>query len=374
MPWQDTLPDLAQPSVQGWFNAPPEAADPVTGWWAAIDLDTAITVQFVTDVELRTLKNLNVVRGVSVDRAVALQVAYTLALQRGLTATMNLGLRGTFFLDLGTNVNFGRVTSLVKVRGVDVVRTLNFATAVQLGRVYDLGGLSSTLVFGTGLVMANVQPIDLSISLNVNRALDLVPARVVALTQSLTVNQSLAMGFPPTAALFQNFTTVGAGTYTIPRWCDKIAMIALGGGGGGQASAAFGAVGKGGYNGEYGSMTVERGVDIPYSQTTMAVDVGAGGAAGVWDGTGFGKNGEASTVVTGAGTLTGPLGAGGVGFGDNDGESPGNLNYDGISAVGGATQTGNAAGNPPGGGGAGSPSLSSGYAGARGQVWFRAYQ
>lgn len=374
MSWGSTLPVIEAENLPGWFETIPGGEAPGTGWWAGLDIDGALTVQFITQAELVSFTGWELVVALSVNRNAVLQAVKMLAAERALTVTIDLGLGGTFFLANDADLNVDRLLGLGLVHDLAASQTITSTRQMQTFMLLNYDFAPGVVTVGRSNTLALNAALSFTQNFTANRLATFGFINGINASQQLTVNRNAALGFPPTADLFQNFTTVGAGTYTIPRWANFIAMIALGGGGGGQASAAFGAIGKGGYNGEYGTMTVERGVDIPWSQTTMAVDVGAGGAAGVWDGTGFGKNGEASTVVTGAGTLTGPLGAGGAGFGNNDGESPGNLNYDGISAVGGAVQTGNAAGNAPGGGGAGSPSFSSGYAGARGQVWFRAYQ
>ncbi|AIK68958.1 minor tail protein [Mycobacterium phage Tiffany] len=143
------------------------------------------------------------------------------------------------------------------------------------------------------------------------------------------------------------FTTVGAYTYNIPANCRFLDIIVLGAGGGGQASLAILNVGASGLPGEWNSVTLQRGVDIPWGLSQITGSVANGGS-------------------------------GGIGWADRNGargKSPGNFTWNGKLYVGGGAATGdNQAGKPPGGSGSGHyPGFGSGQSGARGQVWIRAY-
>ena len=184
-------------------------------------------------------------------------------------------------------------------------------------------------------------------------------------------------------------TTIGAYTYPIPVWCRYIDVVLLGGGGGGEGGG-WGLPGGGGYGGLWAWVTLERGVDIAWAvkQITGSVpDGGNGGGSGPIPGGGS-AGGNATATPTGGSTVTanggaGRSGAGGsnqAGFLTSNGNTNGgrDLLLNGVTYTAGALVTsGNGgAGNPPGGPGRGANSFSGSPAGkgARGQVWFRAYQ
>ncbi|AJA43698.1 minor tail protein [Mycobacterium phage Milly] len=191
-------------------------------------------------------------------------------------------------------------------------------------------------------------------------------------------NGVAANAFPAMAPLPQQFATAGNYTYTIPYWCRFIDIVVLGGGGGGQASAALFNYGAPGEPGEWRSVTIERGVDIPWALASITGSVGNGGAGGIGPSILPGAWGDATTANYGS-TLSAPGGSGGIGWAGSQalsrGKSPGNFTHNGQLYTGGAAVTGNnQPGNPPGGSGSGSAQFSSGSNGARGAVWFRAYQ
>ncbi|AYD82136.1 minor tail protein [Gordonia phage Turuncu] len=191
-----------------------------------------------------------------------------------------------------------------------------------------------------------------------------------------------AAAYSPVEPTTTTYTTVGAFTYPIPNWCIFIDIIGLGGGKGGQTgSGANGQPGSGGLPGVWAGITLQRGVDIPWSETQFPGVVGAGGAGGANSDNAAGQNGTASTITASVGTLT-AAGGTGVNSGSTrrDGPGPGNYTYLGIEYVGGALSDGSGLpGNPPGGGGSGGNggvfgNRTRGGAGARGQVWLRARQ
>ncbi|AYB69929.1 hypothetical protein SEA_MUCHMORE_7 [Mycobacterium phage MuchMore] len=179
------------------------------------------------------------------------------------------------------------------------------------------------------------------------------------------------------------FTTEGAYTYNIPANCRFLDIIVLGAGGGGQALLAILNVGASGLPGEWNSVTLQRGVDIPWGLAQITGSVAKGGAGGLGPSILPGAWGEASTanytLLNGSSaTLTANGGSGGIGWADRNGargKSPGNFTWNGKLYVGGGAATGdNQAGKPPGGSGSGHyPGFGSGQSGARGQVWIRAY-
>ncbi|QXN74430.1 hypothetical protein SEA_FLOAT294_47 [Gordonia phage Float294] len=193
---------------------------------------------------------------------------------------------------------------------------------------------------------------------------------------------SASAAFSPVEPVTTAFTTVGAFSYPIPGWCTYLDLIVLGGGRGGQTgSGANSQPGSGGLPGEWAVATLQRGVNIPWSEAQLTGTVGAGGAGGANSDNAAGQPGGNSTVVASVGTLTG-LGGTGVNSGSTrrDGPGPGNYTYLGTEYVGGALSDGSGLpGNPPGGGGSGGNggvfgNRTRGGAGARGQVWIRARQ
>ncbi|QBP29685.1 minor tail protein [Mycobacterium phage Typha] len=186
-------------------------------------------------------------------------------------------------------------------------------------------------------------------------------------------------GFAPHAALAATYTTVGAYTFTIPVWCRYIDVILLGGGGGGKGMATAGFWGQGGRAGVWTSVTLERGVHIPWTAIQITGTVGAGGTPGQGSFLSAGNGGPGGATTASAAGWAGASAAGGAGgtaqnFTDNSGLSPGNRTHNGVTYTGGSLALiGN--GNAPGGGGAGAQvSTGNGGAGARGQAWFYCYQ
>jgi hypothetical protein len=108
-------------------------------------------------------------------------------------------------------------------------------------------------------------------------------------------------------------------------------------------------------------------VDIPRATNLLQIIIGAGGAPGGSSG----ANGASCQVIaTGASTLIGTGGVGGVRGESKTGRSPGNHIHNGVPYVGGAAQFSSGPGNPPGGGGPGASSFfMSPEAGAPGAVW-----
>lgn len=171
---------------------------------------------------------------------------------------------------------------------------------------------------------------------------------------------------------YTTYTATGAYSYTIPDWCNKIDILVLGGGqGGGGGSVGNG---TGGQCGSWVVTTVQRGVDIPWSTTSITGTVGAGGTAGGAGGGTGGTGGTSTATATGMTTQSAIGGSGGVGPTNVVGASPGNQTLNGITYYGGGTQSNlNSAGRVPGGGGGAGGFASAGGKGGDGQVWFCAY-
>ncbi|AEJ95105.1 structural protein [Mycobacterium phage JHC117] len=180
--------------------------------------------------------------------------------------------------------------------------------------------------------------------------------------------------WPEFTSATQQYTTAGAFTYDIPANCLYLDIIVLGSGACGKGMQFIDLWGPGGGAGQWNSVTLRRGVDIPWSVLTVTGTVGQGRPS---NGQGASLAGNPTTAtITGYGSITGAGGVAGSSAGGGlEGKSPGNHVRNGITYVGGAAQ-GNigGAGNPPGGGGAShTTTFGSGGAGANGSVWVRAY-
>jgi hypothetical protein len=190
------------------------------------------------------------------------------------------------------------------------------------------------------------------------------------------------------------FTTVGAHSFTIPEWCTHLDVVLIGGGGGGCGGAAANVAGMEGFAGSWNALTIERGNQITWDATTIAVEVGAGGTGGkggnaaALDRRMLGQDGKPSTCTTVSLTAAGGLAAHSVqmppytvninawnnGAGNkvfNRKTYIGAVAFQGMSAM-------NKAGKTPGGGApGGAGGLFGGQAAGAGGVggaWIRAYQ
>lgn len=194
---------------------------------------------------------------------------------------------------------------------------------------------------------------------------------------------TVGAAFPASAP--DSWSQIAAGTYTynIPYWCRYIDIVLLGAGGGGASSGPFYLLGGfPGSPGTWATVTLERGVHIPWDTATITLVAGTGGARG--SGGAGGTAGGAGTASTasapGWAGLSAPGGAGGpqhpTGVNANDGPSPGNKTYNGQLYTGGGVQTDDGGtGKAPGGAGAGGSNFGgSGGVGGPGGVWVRSYQ
>ena len=182
---------------------------------------------------------------------------------------------------------------------------------------------------------------------------------------------SVAAAFPANPPATTEYPLAGTYTYDIPYWCTFIDLILLGGGGGG-ANAIGGVIpGAGGQAGFFATVTAKRGVDIPFTTTSIGIVVGPGGAAAV-------NGGSTTATATGMASQTALGGTQGAGTNGTTGASPGNKIFNGVTYAGGAAQTTpGAAGNAPGGGGGGANPLAgapNAGAGAHGAAWVVARQ
>ena len=148
------------------------------------------------------------------------------------------------------------------------------------------------------------------------------------------------VGWPTLSPDTQSYTTAGSHTYNIPRNYRYIQLVGVGGGASGQTGhGGINAAGQGGKGGVWASVVLERGVDIPYSEMTLSITVGDGGAQPANSDHAASNPGAATTITSAsAGTLTA---AGGTGNNPNNqtGLGPGNHTLDGVIAPAGANTT-----------------------------------
>lgn len=162
-----------------------------------------------------------------------------------------------------------------------------------------------------------------------------------------------AAGFGAHTPVSASYTAPGTYSYAIPVWCAYIELVGVGGGEGGDSGSGAFVAGAGGAGGVWNAITIQRGVDIPWTATSLTVvvgDGGTGGPAGPLNSDGAGGN---PVVWSYSGTTLLTCSGGDDGGSGQNGKSPGNYTYNGVLYTGGAAQTSGSAGNPPGGGGRG---------------------
>ncbi|AYB69208.1 minor tail protein [Gordonia phage Foxboro] len=233
----------------------------------------------------------------------------------------------------------------------------------------------------TGQFLASLQAHLLAVQTGAGEHVATLAARLVA-TLDASATFPGRGAYSPVAPTTTAFTTVGAFTYPIPAWSIYVDAIGVGGGRGGQTgSGANSQPGSGGLPGVWAGITLQRGVDIPWSEVQLTGVVGAGGAGGANSDNAAGQPGGNTTITASVGTLT-AAGGTGVNSGSTrrDGPGPGDYTYLDTTYTGGALSDGSGLpGNPPGGGGSGGNggvfgNRTRGGAGARGQAWLRARQ
>jgi len=177
----------------------------------------------------------------------------------------------------------------------------------------------------------------------------------------------------------------GTGSYSIPSWCNKIDVVAIGGGGGGLNGRNLLNNGGGGGAGSWQNTTLTRGTTLPTSTTTLTYTVGAGAAN--QNHQVFSPNYTDGSATTCTGTGMTSVSAAGGETGKNQGKTmqgdgAANNTYGGLTYVGSADAGDNSSspsvpGNSPGGGGQGGKgqlfSGDSGSSGASGAIFFYAY-
>lgn len=164
------------------------------------------------------------------------------------------------------------------------------------------------------------------------------------------------------------YSTAGSHRVSVPTWARSVQVVALGGGGGGSGGDLLGSNAcRGGQPGQWASGVL---TDLP---SALSIHVGAGGAAG--PSVQPGAAGVASWVRTGNAEIKGAGGAGGSGYGDPAGLSPGTKEFFGRQYVGGAVAWQTEPGHAPGGGGGAADTKPIGRRlggnGGAGKIWLR---
>lgn len=306
---------------------------------------------------------------VGADRAMVPSLALTAA-DRALAADVSrCGIRVSA---VGAAVSADRLVVRPRVSPFDAAMA---ADAARLGVRPSEAGVSadSTLV----RLRANVLGSAVAQGLAVVQAV-----RLPGVAMSGVAGDSALAGFTPHAEATLSFTAVGQAVYVIPVWCRFVDVVLLGAGGGGASSGiAYLLGGFPGEAGKYATVTLERGVDIPWATTQIVITISSGGSRGSGGFTGNpgGKGGNTLASAAGWAGLTGVGGDGGVtsatGTPDNAGISPGDLTYNGRAYKGGGSAGTGKPGDPPGGGGGGGGSFGQAAGvGASGAAWCRAYQ
>ena len=181
------------------------------------------------------------------------------------------------------------------------------------------------------------------------------------------------------------FSYAGSWSYRIPDWAERLDIVCIGGGGGGEGGG-LAVTGSGGSSAPWAYRTIIRGVDVPLSTKYLSGVIGTGGRPGKgfefpgspadgFGGTNGEQGGQTTAVASGMTSVISAGGAGGLAQPTVAGAGVSDLVLNGKTYAGCNSQSlPGAAGNSPGGGGAGGwPGLGSGGNGADGQVWIRAY-
>ncbi|APD19162.1 hypothetical protein SEA_MITTI_29 [Mycobacterium phage Mitti] len=334
MPWSPNPIQLTRQSV-GWTTTPtPAAVGNAPGWRAGIR---------------------ELARAYSLSEAQAILVVKTVAAGLGISDAEALAL-------VTLNAPAASVSS---------------ASAGAVEHVLGVVGVASSTSSASALIAAQL----VAAATGASVAAATLLMRIVAAALSAS-SASAGAAFPAQSPAPTQYDSPGTYNYSIPYWCRFIDVVLVGGGAGGNGGSAAGATGHGGFAGVWASITLERGVHIPWTAAVIAIVVGVGGTAGAGGVVGaLGGTGGTSSAsadgwagISAAGGTARPL----VGLLHRPGDGPGNHVHNGITYVGGAESLNGAAGNPPGGAGSGGVggifSGATGGAGAPGRAWLRAYQ
>lgn len=174
-----------------------------------------------------------------------------------------------------------------------------------------------------------------------------------------------------------------SGNLDIPAYARFIDFVLIGGGASGQTgSGAVGTIGRGGEAGYWLGVTLQRGVDVPWSTVVAAITVGAGGPrAEDHDMAAPSPGGASGVSLAGTSAIIASGGDGTRAEAQQSGMDAGNYTYNGKVYVGGTGgNTTVREGQPPGAGGCGGAggafgNRTQGWAGGKGRVWatFRSF-
>ena len=167
-------------------------------------------------------------------------------------------------------------------------------------------------------------------------------------------------------------------TISFPAWARFIDFVGIGGGASGQTgNGGTGFAGRGGNPGEWYAVTIERGVDIPWTTKQAVLSVGKGGAQAANHDFAAPNSGSVSRIsIAGYGDIVAQGGIETRSETEQDGKAAPNFTYNGNVFTGG--QGGSGANHPtgyrPGGGGSGGDggffgSRTRGHAGGDGTIW-----
>lgn len=386
MSWTTEPAFFSGNTQKGWFNnAYSDQVNSQTGWFAVLgQLDYALTVQYLTEAELEICRTLNLVRSITATRQAAFTAIYNMTLDMPISTTGALGFSSTYWLDNQLSVSFQRALVLTRIAAMSLPTSLTVTGSLDLARGQYLNMETiEQFTAATGLVRATLISANFSNVFGTNLALERYKG--IYLSSSLAMNRTATLDFPPTGLPVEtSYATAGNFSYTIPRNCNYIDAVAVGGGGGGQGGGALNSDGQGGDPGSWGYRTYQRGVDFGWDTVTLPLTVGVGGGKGFGPFKDVGTDGGASTVRSGQvnqiSASGGKAGASGAAGGNPIGYGPGTIVFNGRSYVGGGDTPLKppSDGKPPGGGGSGGQGgFSGGNAGgngAVGKVWFYAYQ
>ena len=166
-------------------------------------------------------------------------------------------------------------------------------------------------------------------------------------------------------------------TISFPAWARFIDFVGIGGGASGQTgNGANGVAGRGGNPGEWYAVTIERGVDIPWTTKQAVLAIGKGGARAANSDFAEPNPGSASWIrIAGYGEIVAQGGIGTRSEAHHDGKAAAIFTYNGNVFTGGlGGYEGSPTGERPGGGGSGGNgglfgSRTRGHPGGDGTIW-----
>lgn len=380
--WFDDAPAPALVRAPGWFETTtePDEAPTEIGWWALLTIDTRSIADPVQSVTLLAIKRLALAQLAAATQSLTLRKIATAVFTNTATTTQLLTLQKIAKLALANTAPAVQALALVRVVGLALTPAAGAGVqALGLARVGTLQ-LSSTAPATQTFALGVIQALDFASAGAGVQALGLGKTALVTMV-SYGVGRPGLFGasFRPTAETTLAITATGQ--YTIPRWCDAIDFVLIGGGSGGYGgNGGNGQDGLGGNAGSWDAITLRRGVDIPFQTTQLQVTVGAAGAQSPGRESAGGAGGNSLVYSPSLSVLA--TGAGGQprnGYGNAQGLTAAPFTYNGVTYTGGAGGGENTAGSAPGGGGGGGyggffTSAGPGRAGGAGRVWARAYQ